>query len=473
MKKIIFSLLLFAFVGAFAFTAKDANAAVAPSIPVTSTLSVISPDGSKNFSVTDGSSNKWYDRAQDAIHGTCDIGVKDDLYYNTHTPSTYRIVSQIKPSDSSTPFVSQITNFTNGSALAVLVWFSNSADSGVRFSNWGTDGSMLDLYGFGTSSTARPWGLLSINNAGEYRFDCGVANIVSGGGTPSGSTSNPSMGTCDYGCFNPRVTTWVPWAAGNSGPTTGVGFLGAVFYNSFTTIYPGPDYPSEEPPYVPPGEPVEPSDQVPKLQLLNVVDFKGTFSDANFATYDEVPFLCLDDLAPALHYEIYRETPVETLITSGVISATGQLEFQFTRSDQNLDYRIVGYYDCGDSEGQPIFDESSYADFTITRGGIIESTIFEDCMNADFPFVHFDECIANLYTTLNLISFNTIGFNNSWNSADTCYNLVVLDDWLHITNPTVCPQVPSFVRTIITPFVTLLLGLVTITFLARNRGSNW
>jgi len=445
MKKLIFPLLLIAIVGAFAFGAKDANAVSTYDglIQTTSTLTVKHGSAEENVTYTAVGAmidcSKWTSRA--SAYGISCSTFNDD--FDVLMEQTYGWTNNERTLNTSLSLGD--FNGTTGDKFVTFT-YNKSTNAHGEFVTYGSD-KFLMMRG-STSST------------------CTINLSIDDNSTDEGSGTTDGLFVTNSFCES---------GTGYSEPVSMVD--GTYYWNSRMYFFNAPiTYPSDYEGTIPPDTGEEPrvhSDLVPNLQLLNVVDFKGTFSDANFATYDDVPFLCAGDLAPALHYEIYREGETEVLLTSGVMSATGQLEFQFTRSDQNLDYRIVGYYDCGDTSGDPIFDNSSYADFTINRGGLIESNIFEECMNADFPFIHFDDCIANLYTVINLISFNTIGFNNSWNSAEGCYDLVVLDDWMHLDDPTVCPQVPSFVRSVVTPFVTLGLGLVTITFLARNRGSNW
>lgn len=85
--------------------------------------------------------------------------------------------------------------------------------------------------------------------------------------------------------------------------------------------------------------------------------------------------------------------------------------------------------------------------------------------------VDFQGCWDNVLMALNMLSFGIIKLPNSLgpNVPDECRNLTVLNSWLHIDNPRVCPAFPKTVRDIITPFISVSLGLLMIYYLTKRR----
>lgn len=225
-----------------------------------------------------------------------------------------------------------------------------------------------------------------------------------------------------------------------------------------------------------PPPPTQTIDTSPAWYISNITDNKAVFHDQNFNTFDDTPFLCEGGLAPVLHYEIFRQlNDQEILITSGVVSATAQIEYQFDKPiiDQNSpppsdrDYLILGWYDCGDGT---IFPNQGRLTFSINPSGQLVVDLFESCFLPEFPFLNIPACLNNLYTTINLLYFGQVQLPN-FTFDPACRNLSTLDDWLGLPNGyQVCPQIPNFVRQITTPFIAFLLGLVTLGFIKRIRG---
>lgn len=240
--------------------------------------------------------------------------------------------------------------------------------------------------------------------------------------------------------------------------------------NVNSVTYPS-GYEGEIPPdtYTPP---IEPVDFVPDWYVSTAVDHKVSIHDQNFNTFDDNPFLCEGGLAPVLYWSItditVPEAPVP--IDDGYQSATIQLDYQLPKLAQQKEYEISGYYDCGDDD-ELQFDQTSEWQFTINPAGTLHYELLDACILEEFPFVDPDGCLNNIYFTLNFLAFDALDFYNTWESPTECYNLVVINEWINIENPQVCPAVPEYVRDAVTPFVTLALGIVTITFIARSRGN--
>lgn len=90
-----------------------------------------------------------------------------------------------------------------------------------------------------------------------------------------------------------------------------------------------------------------------------------------------------------------------------------------------------------------------------------------NCFKETFPFIDLGGCLDNMGKIVNILSFNTINFTGRM-TATPCRNLTVIDDWLHLNSPTVCPQVPENVRSVVTPFVMCAVGLMTVAFITRQ-----
>jgi len=102
--------------------------------------------------------------------------------------------------------------------------------------------------------------------------------------------------------------------------------------------------------------------------------------------------------------------------------------------------------------------------------GIAPIADLTNCFDENFPYVDLVDCVDNMKNVITLLSFNTLKFGNSWQTPDGCHTLTVIGDWLNLTNRTICPQIPQAMRDIITPFITLGLGLTTVLFLGRREG---
>lgn len=238
-------------------------------------------------------------------------------------------------------------------------------------------------------------------------------------------------------------------------------------------------YPSGYAGLIPPSEPSQPpvqSDYVPNWYVSTASDWKADIHDQNFNTIDSNPFLCSEDLAPVLNYEIWNRTGgSETLLDTGSQSATAQITYQFEKVNEDRDYRIVGWYDCGEPPEMQ-FSQSGYRDFTILRSGSLEVVGLSSCITSDFPFFDLNSCIVGINETLAILSFNALNINNSSlantaNNANpnSCYTMQVLDDWISKPGEVLCPSFSQTVRNTVTPFVTFALGAAVFYFISRGR----
>lgn len=84
-----------------------------------------------------------------------------------------------------------------------------------------------------------------------------------------------------------------------------------------------------------------------------------------------------------------------------------------------------------------------------------------DCISPNFPFLDVTECSKPVTTFLSILSFKTINFSSTFDISG-CRNLTVLDDWLGKPNIRLCPAIPQYIRSTVTPFITFAIGLFTV-----------
>lgn len=206
---------------------------------------------------------------------------------------------------------------------------------------------------------------------------------------------------------------------------------------------------------VPDVAPAAPRDEVPAWRA-NVLNFEGEFFDQNFFTFDNVPFLCDQELAPVIDWEFYSiDDEIEILIDSGTNSSTAVLTYTFSQGD----YKLYGKYRCDDDINT--FSQYGTYLFTINEYGSVDQSQFSDCITSEFPWVDINGCISNVFTLINLLSFGVIELPE-FETPDGCHTLGTIGDWLMLSNENryICPQFSSEVRNITTPFVTFLAGLI-------------
>lgn len=202
--------------------------------------------------------------------------------------------------------------------------------------------------------------------------------------------------------------------------------------------------------------------------------FRVEISDSNFFTFDKQAFLCSDSLIPALHYEIWDRHNKslegdEELLYSGVLSASAPIIHDLPVSSNIKNYRVIGWYEC--SSG--VFPESNFRDFSLNSQGTLNNVSdFDLCMKPEFPFMDINACISNFETIVNMLAFGQLELGNVWIfETGQCRNLTSIGPWLGLSNTYVCPQFPEYIRNVVTPFVTFLLGLLSVQFITRLRSN--
>jgi len=93
-----------------------------------------------------------------------------------------------------------------------------------------------------------------------------------------------------------------------------------------------------------------------------------------------------------------------------------------------------------------------------------------DCFSDTFPFVDIEGCTETFSILTSYLVFGGVRFPE-WDFTYGCRNLDTLDNWLNLPSGyQVCPQIPSSVRNILTPFIAFLLGVVTLGFVHKRTG---
>lgn len=240
---------------------------------------------------------------------------------------------------------------------------------------------------------------------------------------------------------------------------------------NYSVDYP-PLYDGEDISDLEPLPPVDYTDWTPDWYISFGFDYEVTIHDTNFNTFDDNPFLCNSGLAPVVHWTIKDDS--NNVLFSGTQSPTMQIVRKLPVSNSSENYSISGIYNCGDDDLQ--FDQYGVLNFTLTDTGLLQQAQLSDCFQGDLPFTFdIDACLGFFSPIFNLLSFGQIKLGESWNYGNTgCGYLTVLGGWVGLPNGTqICPQFSDTVRNVVTPFLSVILGLISLGFLSRldnNRG---
>lgn len=205
--------------------------------------------------------------------------------------------------------------------------------------------------------------------------------------------------------------------------------------------------------------PVPPNNAIPNVELRGFNNFKGQFADLNFSTFDEVPFTCEDGLAPVLRGELWNMEGTPTKLDDYEANSTGLFTIDLPRIEDDTNYKLISWYDCDDDVN--VFPNNQHYEFTIDRfGQVVQSSLKDSCMSAEFPYMSFDDCMEAMFGVIELLVFRNPTFGGSdLVASGECKNLVMVDDWINLNNPQVCPAFSSTVRNVVTPIVLFMLGL--------------
>ena len=177
--------------------------ALAAPLLKTTTLSVISPDGTKNFDVTDGGGNSWKDKINTANRAPYRCESDSKSYLQTAITSGYYTVAQ--------QTTGSINNYYDTTSPQAFVMISYSGSNYTQTLNNTGD---YELLVNGGSGSAVRYAALWVDNSGNYNLVCQDS---------SGSPSNGNFGNAGYGAL----------AAGQFSTQTVY-----LYYTTFTVTYP-------------------------------------------------------------------------------------------------------------------------------------------------------------------------------------------------------------------------------------------
>lgn len=338
-------------------------------------------------------------------------------------------------------------------------WNSGDANIAWHFGTGARSGTFSQTMGgtSGYSATTTYSG-----NSWPYRIEYSIAG-GSGGGVYMESSVNPGV-YIGVQCYtNATVNTAGSLLPYNRSPLNLTG-LQPIFARGINWTYPsgyvGPNFRDNYSP------PIPPLTDTPNIILRGVNNWRGEFSDENFFTFDEVPFTCEGGLAPVISGEVWDERGSPVLMDTFEANATGLFNITFPVDTDDSDYRIVAWYICDDDVN--FFSDSSHYSFTITGYGQLKNEdLFAACVDADFPFLHFEDCLENMFTVINMLKFGNANFGGNWSSPEGCYTLTYIDDWINRPGQIVCPAVKGTVRALMTPVVLFLLALAMVRVINR------
>lgn len=110
-----------------------------------------------------------------------------------------------------------------------------------------------------------------------------------------------------------------------------------------------------------------------------------------------------------------------------------------------------------------------------------DAPLLENCLKEDAPWIDLNGCIKNMNKIVESLSFGQIKFFNvrySYNNIGGCqelYPIPTIGSWLNLKpgERYVCPVFKKEIIDIVTPFITVTLGLVLVKFLTRiGRNDN-
>lgn len=239
----------------------------------------------------------------------------------------------------------------------------------------------------------------------------------------------------------------------------------------------------------------DPYTNIPDLGTAPTIRAKVNDMEGEFSVTSEIPETGADKVYWFITYGTIEGTPaIQTW--EGTDVPTMPLLFTFpykateTEDESMGTYHIRAWYT--DSEGTAtsseteirvvlkdgvfnVFDQECTADecLNVGVGDNAISLDFAECeFSAEYPFIDFDGCINKVKIVLGIINMDKIKYGDEFKGNNTaqCHTLTVFDDWLNLSgsNKTVCPVFPQAMRDIITPFMLLGLGMITIGFLGKH-----
>lgn len=255
----------------------------------------------------------------------------------------------------------------------------------------------------------------------------------------------------------------------NNGPGEDGLPAAALYYTNWPYNYPagyeGLPFPSN--PDIPHGS----TDQKPDISIFTTKQWNVTFADKWYGGLQATGILC-DELAPMLNYEIWERNSDNTAdvgdaVYTGRTTAASQItaDLSAKKSNSNINYRIVAWYDCDGIDNTVDFNGgSTIKDFIMQSNGIVSDTgLITNCnvIGGTGDNLDFGACINYMNSTINSMSFGILGWalpNIFDVTIVECGSIGQLGIWAGYTG-TVCPAFSSTLRNIVTPFITVAIGL--------------
>lgn len=219
-----------------------------------------------------------------------------------------------------------------------------------------------------------------------------------------------------------------------------------------------------------PPEPRPEYTDAPDIVVVQGLNHKVTFRDRTWFTFDDVERnTCKDGLTPMVGYSIFDSA--DNVINNGSFSPTVELVVDMPVLETGMNYRIVSSYYCLDAPGEPVFTGFSEVGFHVTANGIYVNDFMSLCMPDGLGSIDIEQCMDAISNIGNMLNLSVPIFTNeAWSYNSECRNLVVLGSWIHKPGVQVCPYFPSYVRSVVTPFVSFLFGLLMMRFITSRGG---
>jgi len=118
-----------------------------------------------------------------------------------------------------------------------------------------------------------------------------------------------------------------------------------------------------------------------------------------------------------------------------------------------------------------VIDGSTYngdSSLGIEDGDDIE--LAESCSwNAEYGLNNIAYCLNAIALTAESLVLPKPKFSNNYNMSSKCHTLSVVGDWLFLPNQVICPMFPPYIKDVITPFITLFIGLMGLKLLTKRE----
>lgn len=157
-------------------------------------------------------------------------------------------------------------------------------------------------------------------------------------------------------------------------------------------------------------------------------------------------------------YESYPETP-DNCFSSSPTAEPNLNNYNWEKRAVIIDM------DGGAGSGDTLEMECGYGGFNCDPSTADSNML--PCFTSDFPYINVNNCVKNVFTLYDILTFGRTNIFGFTTNTLVCKYIPRIGDWLNLDNRYICPQFPGHVRDLITPFVTLTLGLFMVIFITR------